>query len=62
MKRVEPATMTTSDLVAEHDRLVRDVSTYLDDIKHGRLEAVAEVIADRASYGDPEAMKYGIYL
>ena len=54
--------MTTSDLVAEHDRLVRDVSTYVDEINHGRLEAVAEAIADRASYGDPEAMKYGIYL
>lgn len=54
--------MSTCELVAEHDRLVRDVGTYLDDTKHDRLEAVADVIAERAQSGDPVAKDYGIYL
>ncbi|MCV7256924.1 hypothetical protein H7J86_32590 [Mycobacterium hackensackense] len=54
--------MSTGDLVAEHDRLVRDIGTYLDDAKHDRLEAVAGVIAERAHAGDPAAVDYGLYL
>lgn len=62
MKRVEPESMTTDALVNEHDRLVRDAGTYLSEATHGRLEAVAEAIAERASYGDAQARRYGLYL
>jgi hypothetical protein len=54
--------MSTGDLVAEHDRLVRDIGTYIDDAKHDRMQAVADVIAERAHSGDPAAKDYGIYL
>lgn len=62
MKPAEPESMSTDALVNEHDRLVRDIRTYITDARHERLEAVAESIAERASYGDLQAQRYGIYL
>ncbi|KMO82492.1 hypothetical protein MCHLDSM_01115 [Mycolicibacterium chlorophenolicum] len=62
MKRAEPQQMSTGDLVAEHDRLVRNIGTYIDDAKHDRLLAVADAIAERAHSGDPAAEDYAIYL
>lgn len=62
MKRLAPAAMSTDALVVEHDRLVRDIATYTRDAQHDRLEAIAEVIADRATAGDGEARAYAIYL
>lgn len=54
--------MSTGDLVAEHDRLVRDLGTYIDDAEHDRLLAIADAIAERVHSGDPAAKDYAIYL
>lgn len=62
MKRAELQEMSTVDLVTEHDRLVRNIGTYIDDAQHDRLLAVADAIAERAHCGDPAARDYGIYL
>lgn len=62
MKRPHSETLSTAELTAEHDRLVRAIDTYTDEAKHSRLEELAAAIAERASYGHPEAQRYAVYL
>ncbi|WP_457181117.1 hypothetical protein [Mycobacteroides abscessus] len=59
---LSPQSMSTTELIAAHDRLVREPFTYLREENHAQLDALADALYQRAADGITEAREYTIYL
>lgn len=61
-KTFAPQSMSTTDLITAHDRLVREPFTYLRDENHAQLDALTDALYQRAADGITQAREYAIYL